>query len=518
MTAAPYDARSLEAALRLFNKAAREHSWAFVERVFRDEVTGLLVENDPTQDEWHELADEYDRLIIMAFPESGKTTSIIVGRALWELGNDTSLRMLFLSKTFGQSTRITSALRELIDTNEVVHEIFPNLKPGKNKKWTDSEFTVERAVHGKNPSVKAVGMESSFMGVRADRLYVDDLEDDATTRKPSSRKETLRFVDKTVLNRLTSRGRVIWTTNDWHPKAACQVLAQRRRWHLVKYSVVSKRTGVPLFPKRFPQERVDEIRADMHPLLFSQLYMNESRDETSGQFKEEYVDKCKDLGRGMTFVHSMTREETPPGAIIVAGVDLATGRKESRHSDHTAFHIAMIGYDLHRTVLSVEGGIMSGPEILLHLAQLRVRYPDIACMVEDNGAQIYLLQFAEVLEKDGLELPPLYPWTTTQHTKWNKAFGVASLAVEMERGMWTYPSEEPTPRCASSELRCPDELEALCQEELDFTADGAHTGDNLMAKWFARELARKFCGDARPKKDEKPQEKQKSQARSGGGF
>jgi hypothetical protein len=111
--------------------------------------------------------------------------------------------------------------------------------------------------------------------------------------------------------------------------------------------------------------------------------------------------------------------------------------------------------------------------------------------VEDNGAQVYLLQFADALLSEGMELPPIYPWTTGKN-KWNASFGVASLAVEMARGQWIYPCTEAFPGCPVEQLVCPPELEALIQEELDFKPDGSHTGDRLMAKWFARELIRKI--------------------------
>jgi len=515
MSSVAVNEKQLRAALQLLNQAARDYSWAFVERVFRDDETGAMLHNDPLQDEWHDLSAEYDRLIIMAFPESGKSTSITIGLSIWEMGHDHSLRFLVASKTYDQAVKVTSTCRELIEKSDAVHEVFPDLQSGS--KWTDSEFTVKRAIGGRTPTMKAIGRNSSPMGLRIDRLIIDDLEDDENTRTPREREETVRWLDRTIFNRLTRRARVRWLTNDWHPKAACQQIAQRRRWHLAKYPV--ERRGEAQFPSRFPPERIQQIKRDVHPKLYAQLYLNNSSEDTSGQFKQEYVDKCKENGRGLKLVHSMTRTEMPPGTMVCSGVDLATGRKESRHSDLTVIFVALVYPNLHRRVLAIESGIWSGPEILMRLAGLTVRYPDVAVMVEDNGAQVYLMQFAEFLADQELELPPLYPWTTTGQKKWNKAFGVASVAVEMERGMWTYPSEEPTPECDVSLLECSEDLSELCQQAIDFTSDGAHTGDHLMAKWFCRELIRRFLpGYDGPGDDEEEGRRSELSGSKAGGF
>ena len=61
------------------------------------------------------------------------------------------------------------------------------------------------------------------------------------------------------------------------------------------------------------------------------------------------------------------------------------------------------------------------------------------------------------------------------------AFGIESLAAEMANGKWIIPSLDGLPLTP--------EVSALIDEMLFYSPD-KHTGDHLMAAWFAREGAR----------------------------
>jgi len=71
---------------------ARENITAFCHYVMRDEYTGKPIDLAYFQEEWHYLADTYDRLVIWAFANSGKTQNLTVARTLFLLGQNPSLR------------------------------------------------------------------------------------------------------------------------------------------------------------------------------------------------------------------------------------------------------------------------------------------------------------------------------------------------------------------------------------------------------------------------------------------
>lgn len=110
---------------------------------------------------------------------------------------------------------------------------------------------------------------------------------------------------------------------------------------------------------------------------------------------------------------------------------------------------------------------MEGPAIIDRLVELDARYRP-SWMVENVAAQAYIEQFARA---KGVAVQGF----TTGKSKADPAFGVPSLAVELKTGMWMLPAHE--------------ELYRWRAECLAYKP-GEHTGDRLMASWFAREAAR----------------------------
>ena len=72
----------------------------------------------------------------------------------------------------------------------------------------------------------------------------------------------------------------------------------------------------------------------------------------------------------------------------------------------------------------------------------------------------------------------------TGNNKWDEAAGVESLAIEMRNMLWVMPS-------GADGLGIPPEGAAFINECLYFDP-AQHTGDRLMAAWFAREALRKY--------------------------
>jgi hypothetical protein len=89
-------------------------------------------------------------------------------------------------------------------------------------------------------------------------------------------------------------------------------------------------------------------------------------------------------------------------------------------------------------------------------------------VVENNAAQDYLLQFTR---EKGIPVKA----HTTGTSKADPRFGVPSIAQELEMGLWALPLE---PFIHQWRADC-----------LSYSPD-KHTGDTLMASWFAREAAR----------------------------
>jgi hypothetical protein len=120
-------------------------------------------------------------------------------------------------------------------------------------------------------------------------------------------------------------------------------------------------------------------------------------------------------------------------------------------------------------VLSIETGRWQIDEIVARIIGCYQRFGSIF-MVENVGTQQWLMQL--LVKHTAI---PVYP-ITTGRSKADPIFGVESLAAELANGKWIIPSKNNF---------APDEAEAWIEEMLYYNPK-QHTGDRLMAAWFAR--------------------------------
>jgi hypothetical protein len=134
----------------------------------------------------------------------------------------------------------------------------------------------------------------------------------------------------------------------------------------------------------------------------------------------------------------------------------------------------MIHNDGSRELLNIEAGRWSAQEIVQRIQDTHHRYNSIV-VCENNAAQDFLVQFAR-----GASALPIRPFTTGRN-KAHPEFGVETLAVELSNGKWIIPNDGP--HAMHPEI-------AQWIQEMLFYDPASHTGDTLMASWFAREGAR----------------------------
>jgi len=453
-------------------RLAREDINVFCEFVGRDEKTGIPVVQAPVHYAMHKVCDDYARAIVWAHVEAGKSASLSILRTIWELGRDPSIRGLLLSNTKGQARKVAAAIKSYIETSVELKEVFPHLEPGEP--WGEYAFSVKRSTISKDPSIQTSGVHGNVLGSRLDLVVIDDMLDWENTRTEDQRKQLIDWTVSTVFGRLTDGSRVRVVGNAYHPQDLMHFLAKQEGWHAVRYPVLDPTTGSPRWPERWPLERIDRVAKEMGPIEAARQLMCQTRDDSTSRFKREWIDVALRLGDGLGLASALT--VLPQGYRTYTGIDLAVSRSED--ADLTVLStIAVDRYGV-RTILNVEAGRWSGPEIISRANSAHVRYQSIL-VVENNAAQDYLIQFARA----GSAVP-IIPFTTGRN-KAHPEFGVESLAAEMAGGKWRIPNRNGVMQ---------PEIAALVDEML-FYSPAAHTGDRLMSLWFAREGVR--LGDKR---------------------
>lgn len=464
LTAPEYDAESEAFLNKELIEAARLDIDAFITAVMRDERTGLPLDQAPVHVAWHELAEAHDRLLIWSAIEHGKTTQMSIARTLHRLGQDPTLRIAIVSNTAGQAEKLLRAVKRYIETSAELHAVFPDLRP--SDQWTSRAITVKRPTLSKDPSVQTIGIHGNILGSRIDELIVDDLLDTENTRTAKAREECFLWLQANCLSRLTSKGRVLVVGTAFHPEDTLHKLARMPGWRAVRYPVLSD-NGMPRWPERWPLERIAKVKETLGPLEFARQLLCVARSDEESRFKKEWIDACLARGAGKTLVYGM--DKLPPGFKTYTGVDLAVQQKDA--SDLTCLFTIAVHPQGDREILNIEAGKWSGPEIISRIIDTHRRYMSI-CIVENNAAQDYIIQFAR-----GQFAVPIRPFTTGRN-KAHPEFGIESIAAEMAGRKWIIPSN-------AGQAAHP-EIYNWVQEML-FYQPSAHTGDRLMASWFARE-------------------------------
>lgn len=448
---------------------ARDDPVAFVAMVLRDEETGDPIECAPMHEEWQDLITRHDRLVIWAHVEAAKTQQISIGRVLWEVGRNPRIRVCILSNVLRQAEKIVTTSASYILYSDVLHEIFPNLKPGTH--WTNASYTVDRPFGIREPTVQATGVHGPVLGARFDLVVVDDVLDYENTRTEAQRRELKQWVMATLQGRLTANARLIVPGTAWHPDDLLHHYANTPGFITRRYPVIDEVTGAPRWPQRFPPSRIAQKRVDLGPVEFSRQMLCLPFDERTSRCQREWIDKCLARGEGKEFAFALAT--LPPGFRTITGVDLAVQQHAS--ADRTVlFTIAVHPTTEDREIVCIERGRWAGPEIAHRIIDTHRRFNSMM-IVENNAAQDWMLQWV-----NSRAAIPMRAFTTGRN-KAHHEFGVESLFVEMSQAKWIIPSRGGLP--------ANPEVDAFVKEAL-FYDPKAHTGDSLMAAWFAREGAR----------------------------
>jgi len=452
-------------------RVAREDPNEFCELVLRDEATGRPIRQAPMHEEFHRLALQSDRLLLWGHVESGKTQQLSIGHTLWEIGNNTRLRFVIGSATSRYASRIVSSIRRYIEAPGPIHDVFPHLRPGPI--WSATAIAVEqpgRKGVPKDPTVQATSVGvASLTGTRTDRFIGDDLLTPANTLQPNQRQAAKDWYHATPLSRLTPNAKVRLLGNAFHPEDLMHELANSGGYTWRKFPAIGE-DGQPTWPARWPLERIEARRIEVGPHEFARSMLCIPRDENQARFKREWIEMC--LRRGEGHMPAYALAQLPPGYGVYTGVDLGV---RARHgADLTVLFTIVVHPNGDREVLWIESGRWAAKDIVDRIVDTHRRYGSII-LVENNQAQQFIIDFTK-----STTAVPVRPFFTGKN-KAHPEFGVESLATEMANGKWIIPSVNGRPATK--------EIDAWVTEMLYYDPQ-QHTGDRLMASWFAREGAR----------------------------
>lgn len=243
--------------------------------------------------------------------------------------------------------------------------------------------------------VLATGVGGPLTGHGVNLLLVDDpVKNRLEAESPTWRERTWEWFNDVAFTRLEPGASAIVVMTRWHEDdLAGRLLKQSaQRWVELRLPALAeegdphRQPGEPLWPDRWPAEKLLEIRAQIGEYSWASLYQGRPRPRG-----------------GVLFRDVVTYQEPPrDGYRLAIGIDLAYTART--HADYSVA-VVLASTAEAAYVLDVIRGQWEAPEFARRLRGLRERYPSAPLAAFASGTEKGALQFFRDLGVPVRELP-----------------------------------------------------------------------------------------------------------------
>jgi len=284
---------------------ARKSASAFMEYAFLDESSRLPYAQQWFHDEWHKAWDRYQRVMVIA-PRDHAKTSNVVGRVIWELGNNPNLRTKVVCASDGRAKERLFEIDQHITTNPRVREVFPDLRPNPDAPWNAHRLVLMRSARHRDASVEALGITSTATGGRADLLIADDVVDRRNALTfPALREQIKQAWKADWTNLLEPDSRVWYICTLWHPGDLSHEIMGGTTYKVLRYDIDANFGAI--WPDKWSEAalrmRFDEIQS----IEFNRAFRNQAIDIESALIRPDWFE-FSDLRQDQRFAELVEQD------------------------------------------------------------------------------------------------------------------------------------------------------------------------------------------------------------------
>lgn len=373
--------------------------------------------------EFHKEIAEFSKVedepVFIAAPrEHAKSTICTTAIPIADICLERRHFIIIVSDTEDLAADFNTFLRLELEENERIRADFGDLK-GYN--WEDKDFTTRNGIR-----VKARGRGQRIRGIRnrqyrPDRVIIDDLENDKNVKNPKIIKETVGWILTAVLGSLAENFSFLMVGTILAKRSVLTYFLNAKDeneepLYLGRAYKAIKEDGTPLWPAKWPIERLLKKKRQIGTLNFNQEFQNDPKDE-DGVFREEWI-------------HYYQPEEIIGKTLAVYDAcDPSVGANES--GDYRAF--AKIGRSEEGTIYVLDADIKKRSIDSL-VSTTYIRHQAQASLIiglETVAFQVVLmLLFNQEAKARGLHLPIKEIKNTV-----NKETRISRLSAFIERGI-----------------------------------------------------------------------------------
>lgn len=342
----------------------------------------------PHQESWiHHLESDED-LLVLAPRDHGKTTVFCRAYPEHQALVNPNMRILILSKTHRQAEKTLDLIEQDLQGNPLIQrDYYDELRDYHRK---DNMLYFNRTEAQRDATIEAAGLLGAITGSHFDLIIADDLIDDESTRTKQRMDNVHQWFQGTVEPLLEPWGRMIIVGTRKHYNDLYGRLIDSDAYTVIHDKAICA-DGKPLWPERWPLEKLEEKKRKMGTVMFNREYQNDPTGLQGQLLREEWIQYY----------------DTPPEDLrVYQGLDLAISQSETAdYTVCTTIGVTEEGEDVY--VLDWYRARVDFPTQVRMVCELADRYQPLVIGVEDVAYQRALPQ--AVLRRRRLPLRPLRP-------------------------------------------------------------------------------------------------------------
>jgi predicted phage terminase large subunit-like protein len=224
---------------------------------------------------------DIDRLIILAPPRHGKTTTVAEIFASWTMGRNPDGNIIYATYSHDRASDTGRKVKNLMLDPDFA-AVFPDCKVSSDSKSANKLSTQQ---HG---SYFAVGVGGAITGRGADLVILDDLIKSYEDITEGGILKLQEWYSSVLFTRLSPSAKIVLIMTKWSYEDIASYLIEEKKsenWTILRLpaicdevnpitekDILGRQLGEALWPERFNITHIDRIQANLTTTEFSALY------------------------------------------------------------------------------------------------------------------------------------------------------------------------------------------------------------------------------------------------------
>ena len=245
---------------------------------------------------YQHLRDRDKKRVLIAAPrgtaKSTVTSLLLPMHRIAFKADDEEEFIVIISESQAQSINFLSRIKYHLTHSDNFKNLFGDMGPNTAKRWTATDVVTANGVR-----IVAVGTGQRVRGfiegdTRPTLIIVDDFESELNAFTMEARAKNRKWMTEAVVPSLSDEGRIVMIGTVISEDCFLYWAKESSAWNVLWYSIIDD-DGSPIWPERFPQERITQIKEEYASVGningFYQEYMNIAQSPDEAPFQPDWI-------------------------------------------------------------------------------------------------------------------------------------------------------------------------------------------------------------------------------------